>query len=93
MENENQEISRIATIERKGYGDKKPEEMRLSLCEYAGKPYLSLRMWWQTPAGEWAPSKKGISIRLGELQALKAALDSRELGEALKPYRRGGAPA
>lgn len=84
MANEDNKIlAEIAKVTRKGYGDKGDEELRLELSSYKDKPYLSLRLWWVTPDGTWAPSKKGISVRLGELQWLKDALNGPVLGKAL----------
>lgn len=65
----------LATVVRKGYGDKKDEQLRVDLCSYDGKPYVSIRLWSQgnTP-NEWFPSKKGLSVRMGELDDVMAAL-------------------
>lgn len=64
----------IATIIRKGYKDKKDEQFRIEVSSFNGKKYISLRLWWQTPEGEWAPSKKGISVRVGEVEQVIEAL-------------------
>lgn len=83
---ENKTIAQLASIPRPGYGDKKGEELRIELCEYSGKPYLSLRLWFHGNEDKWLPSKKGMSIRLGELQAVKEALGGHQLGVLLKKY-------
>jgi hypothetical protein len=51
------------------------EELRVSLAEYKGHPYVSLRVWWTDPAGRAHPLRgKGVSVRLGEIAGVVDAL-------------------
>ena len=50
------------------------EEMRVSLDEYNGKPFLSLRVWAIGQDGQWWPTKKGCSVRIHELTDVAGAL-------------------
>jgi len=68
----------LANLVRKGFGDRKDEQVRLEVCSFNGKRYVSMRVWWQTEGGEWAPSKKGMSVRLGELGQIITALHKAE---------------
>ena len=52
----------------------KDEELRLIRDAYEGHPYLSLRLWLRDRTGETIPTRKGVSIRFGELAELIAAL-------------------
>lgn len=73
-QNARPEGRRLATCPR---GDS--EELRLELSEYEGRPYISLRVWFQTEDGKWLPSKKGCTIRLRELPEVLRALADPEL--------------
>lgn len=56
---------RLATFDR---GD---EELRVTLAEFNGNPYIALRVWRADRFGQWWPVKgKGCSIRVGELAEL-----------------------
>lgn len=51
------------------------EELRVSLAEFNGHPYLSLRVWARDAPGQWWPQKsKGCSVRLAEAQDVAEAL-------------------
>ena len=50
------------------------EEHRVALCEYNGNPYISIRLFWLAEDGNYYPSKKGDSIRLGEAEEVAAAI-------------------
>ena len=51
------------------------EELRVSLAEYQGHPYLSLRVWARDSYGQFWPLKnKGVSVRLSEAQDVAEAL-------------------
>ena len=78
MENENVVEKSLAILSRPGYGEKGTEELRIELCSYRGKRYLSLRVWWETPDGSMAPSKKGITVRMGEVTKVISALQEGE---------------
>lgn len=49
------------------------EVLRVTREAYRGRPYLSLRVFFKTE-GVWLPTKKGVSIRLRELRAVRDAL-------------------
>ncbi len=51
------------------------EELRVSLDEYEGHPFVSLRMWARAADGPWLPVRgKGCTVRLRELEAVADAL-------------------
>jgi Transcriptional Coactivator p15 (PC4) len=54
----------------------KDQEMRISLSEYNGNPYVSMRLWERGRDGAWWPTRKGCSIRLGECADVAAVLQS-----------------
>jgi hypothetical protein len=63
---------RISTIPR---GDN--EELRISWDEFNSHPYLSLRLWTRDRQGRWWPdARRGLSIRLRELEDVRTALDA-----------------
>jgi hypothetical protein len=65
------EGERLATFQR-NHGD----EMRVTLAEYQGHPYVSLRLWSPDPqTGElWPVKGRGCSLRMAELPELAEAL-------------------
>jgi len=69
---------RLATIERVNNKTKQKEELRVSWCEYEGRPYLSIRLWSENNSGWW-PTKTGCTVRTRELHdfadGISAALD------------------
>jgi hypothetical protein len=52
------------------------ELFRLTLATYDGHLYISARVFRQSSLGDWFPTKKGMSIRLSELDQVIAALES-----------------
>ena len=65
----------IATIEKNA-----DEEIRVSLREYKGHPFIDVRVYWKPPEGEPGPTKKGVTLNpelFPELMA--AALQRRDL--------------
>lgn len=50
------------------------EELRVELASLDGHPFINLRIWFRTPAGQWLPTKKGVTVRLRELPELLRAL-------------------
>lgn len=83
-------------------------ELRVSLAEYEGRPYIGLRVWERGQDGRlWPVKGKGCSVRVGECEGMIAALSEAlaivERGEAMSttvdtlargnPARRGGAGA
>jgi hypothetical protein len=64
------DAERLATFPR---GDGR--ELRISMAEYQGHPYISLRVWMTGQDGQMWPVKgKGCSVRLREVPELLAAL-------------------
>jgi hypothetical protein len=52
------------------------QELRIEWAEYRGHPYLSLRLWGKDRAGRWWPDpKRGVSVRLGELEEARDAIE------------------
>jgi len=51
-------------------------ELRSQVWEVGDPPRrgIGIREWWRNDAGEWCPSKSGVSIRPGELAALAELL-------------------
>jgi hypothetical protein len=61
---------RLATISRAP-----GEELRIALSTWKGIRYLHVRLWTARFDGEWRPdAKRGISLRLGEVGEVAAAL-------------------
>lgn len=94
---DSRELQRLATLPR---GKDGSEELRVSLDEFTGddgKPhqYISARLWFQKDGGQWCPTKRGVTIRKGEIRdfglALRAALDA--MGDGKPSPQRSPAPA
>ena len=68
------ESRRLATFPR---GE--AEELRLELTAYEGRPFVSMRVWSRGTDGEWHPTRRGISIRLHELDQVARVLGDPEL--------------
>jgi hypothetical protein len=61
---------RLVTFERHG-----GEELRVSLAEFNGHPFVSLRVWAPGQDGQlWPVRGKGISVKLREVAGLAEAL-------------------
>ena len=58
------------------------EEVRATLKEFRGRRYLDLRIYYQDDAGEWKPTRKGVSLSTDFMPELKEAVV--KLEEALK---------
>lgn len=54
------------------------ECVRVSLDEYMGTPTFSARIYYATDAGEWKPSKKGLTLAAKHLPALLDAVTRAE---------------
>ena len=50
------------------------EKFRLTLKTYEGRPFIDARIYFRGTDGGWHPTKKGVSIRVGELAAVVDAL-------------------
>ncbi len=51
------------------------QRVRLARKTFKGRTYLDLRVEYEPQPGTWAPTRKGLSLRSGELGALAAALE------------------
>ena len=63
----------IATIEKNA-----DEEIRVSLREYKGHPFIDIRVYWKPAEGEPGPTKKGVTLnpeRFPEFKKAMAALE------------------
>jgi hypothetical protein len=56
----------------------KNEIIRISIDEYKGEKLLNIRVFYKNKEGHWAPTKKGIAIRLEQFSSLKRVLDEIE---------------
>lgn len=63
----------IATIEKNA-----DEEIRVSLREYKGHPFIDIRVYWKPPEGEPGPTKKGVTLNPELFPELKKALAALE---------------
>ena len=50
------------------------EEVRATLKEFRGRRYLDLRIYYQDDAGEWKPTRKGVSLSTDFMPELKEAI-------------------
>lgn len=69
MENESQE--KVYYTYHKPSG----EEVRITESVFKEKEYISFRTYWQNNEGEYAPTKKGVTIPKEELNNIKDALN------------------
>lgn len=91
-----EEPDTLAVFDR-SYGDSK-QELRLERGEYNGRPTYALRLYWQTPDGQWRwsaakPSQSGkcwqsMSLKAKELRALGEALIAEASGAGAHPTQR-----
>lgn len=68
------------------------EELRVSLDEYQGHPFVSIRVWALGRDGQWWPVRgKGCTIRVREMGQVIAALGraARETGQSPRPRGAG----
>lgn len=63
---------RLATLPRSN-GKGGTDELRIGISEYAGHPYIQIRLWTVGTGGHW-PSKTGVSVRRSELDSVIDAL-------------------
>lgn len=59
----------IATIQKSA-----DEEIRVSLREYKGHPFIDIRVYWKPPEGEPGPTKKGVTLNPELFPGLKQAI-------------------
>jgi hypothetical protein len=50
------------------------DEWRLAIATLDGRRFADLRRWWQSPAGQWCPSRDGFTMPLERLPELHGAL-------------------
>lgn len=50
-------------------------ELRVSIGQYEGHRFLSMREWTRGSDGSWWPSKKGATIRVAEIADFKHAVE------------------
>ena len=50
------------------------EEIRVSLREYKGHPFIDIRLYWRPPDGEPGPTKKGVTLSPEFFPDLKKAV-------------------
>ena len=50
------------------------EEIRVSLREYKGHPFIDIRVYWKPPEGEPGPTKKGVTLNPEFFPDLKKAM-------------------
>lgn len=79
MSGQSKQLVQLASLPR---GRDENEELRVSLDEFTpdnGKPskYVSLRLWYKGKGnqGDWLPTKKGLTVRIKELDAVLSALE------------------
>jgi hypothetical protein len=66
---------RVATFPRKGWKGSPDTELRVSLDEHEGHPFISIRVWEQGRDRRWWPVKgKGCSVRVAEARGVAEAL-------------------
>jgi hypothetical protein len=68
------------------------DELRVTLEEYEGNPYISVRLWTFNRIDKvWMPTRKGCSVRLREAREVSAALlEALDLVDRMPPDRRAG---
>lgn len=64
----------------------KSEIIRVSIDEYRGEKLVNIRVFYKDKEGNWAPSKKGIAIRLEIFPQLKKVLD--EIEEIINDFKK-----
>lgn len=64
----------LISFPRPGRGRGPDAELRVSLDEFQGHPFVSVRLWNRGPDGSWYPTKKGCSVRLAEAEDLADVL-------------------
>lgn len=70
---ENPAPTTFAKFSRTVEGDK-PAVLRRALDAFNGKPFINVRVWTLGPAGKKFPTKRGITIREQEIDAVIDAL-------------------
>lgn len=50
------------------------EEIRVAVKEFKGRMRINIRVWYQSDAGDWRPSMKGISLSPAQAADVQQAL-------------------
>lgn len=58
------------------------EVVRFEVSEFKEKEYINIRIWYQTPGGDFRPTQKGVTLELSKFKELQNGMD--KLGEYLK---------
>jgi len=62
------------------------ERIEVRACELEGHPFIDIRVYWRVNLkDEWRPSKKGITVRPGQIGPLIEALRKVEGGRKSPP--------
>lgn len=48
--------------------------VRVSLDEHGGKTFLNARDWYRRRDGSWQPTRRGVTVDVGDLPALAIAI-------------------
>lgn len=54
------------------------QELRVSLSEYRGHRFLSLRIWFRAHGGDMRPGKEGVTVPLWAIPEMRQALEEAE---------------
>ena len=54
------------------------EEVRVTLETYKGHQLFGIRVWFEDEPGKWAPTRKGITLRVDLFPELKRAIEKLE---------------
>lgn len=50
------------------------EVVRVSVSEYKGRKYVDIRIYFKNTEGEWAPTKKGVTVQPDRVEEMVALL-------------------
>ena len=48
--------------------------VRFEVSEFKGKEYINIRIWYETPNGEYKPTQKGITLELSKMSELSEGM-------------------
>jgi hypothetical protein len=82
----------LLALDRAKPGEAPTEQLRISIREFKGHRFVEARLFWMTPEGTWAPSKKGLSIRSRELSDVLGALEEAQVKINGRGAHRGNPP-
>ncbi len=55
--------------------DAEREQLQLRVRTYNGRPFVDARIRYRGESGDYLPTRKGVTIRIHEVQEVRAALD------------------